>query len=137
MSFQINLFLNQLGTSVQFYFYNQSFFCDECTLGFNIITKNFDNAFEDSAREMVMAELKRSFRPEFLNRLDEIVFYKPLGKALGAGTLAEITYNSKKADMKGPFKVNMKSLLETYNTDLAGNARVVNGKVDLGCYQAQ
>ena len=63
--------------------------------------------------------------------------YKPLGKALGAGTLAEITYNSKKADMKGPFKVNMKSLLETYNTDLAGNARVVNGKVDLGCYQAQ
>ena len=25
-----------------------------------------------------MAELRRSFRPEFLNRLDEIVFYKPL-----------------------------------------------------------
>ena len=25
--------------------------------------------------------LKRSFRPEFLNRLDEIVFYKPLTKA--------------------------------------------------------
>lgn len=24
--------------------------------------------------------LKRSFRPEFLNRLDEIVFYKPLTK---------------------------------------------------------
>ena len=26
------------------------------------------------------ALLKRSFRPEFLNRLDEIVFYKPLTK---------------------------------------------------------
>ena len=30
------------------------------------------------AREQVEELLKRSFRPEFLNRLDEIVFYKPL-----------------------------------------------------------
>ncbi len=30
------------------------------------------------AREKVDALLKQSFRPEFLNRLDEIVFYKPL-----------------------------------------------------------
>ena len=30
------------------------------------------------ARQQVEALLKRSFRPEFLNRLDEIVFYKPL-----------------------------------------------------------
>ncbi len=30
------------------------------------------------AKEQVSALLKRSFRPEFLNRLDEIVFYKPL-----------------------------------------------------------
>ena len=32
------------------------------------------------ARESVEALLKQSFRPEFLNRLDEIVFYKPLTK---------------------------------------------------------
>ena len=32
------------------------------------------------AREQVDALLKQSFRPEFLNRLDEIVFYKPLTK---------------------------------------------------------
>ena len=32
----------------------------------------------DEAKEQVNALLKRSFRPEFLNRLDEIVFYKPL-----------------------------------------------------------
>lgn len=63
--------------------------------------------------------------------------YMPMGQILGAGTLGEIKYNSKKADMKGPFTVNVKSLLETYNTDLAGNPRVVNGKVDLGCFQAQ
>ncbi len=33
------------------------------------------------ARDKVSDLLKRSFRPEFLNRLDEIVFYKPLTKA--------------------------------------------------------
>ena len=32
------------------------------------------------AKERVQALLRRSFRPEFLNRLDEIVFYKPLTK---------------------------------------------------------
>ena len=32
------------------------------------------------AREQVENLLKQSFRPEFLNRLDEIVFYKPLTK---------------------------------------------------------
>ena len=31
-----------------------------------------------AAREEVQSLLKRQFRPEFLNRLDEIVFYKPL-----------------------------------------------------------
>ncbi|MGM9619787.1 MAG: ATP-dependent chaperone ClpB [Oscillospiraceae bacterium] len=33
------------------------------------------------AREQVQQLLRRSFRPEFLNRLDEIVFYQPLTKA--------------------------------------------------------
>ncbi len=33
------------------------------------------------AREKVNDLLKKSFRPEFLNRLDEIVFYKPLQKS--------------------------------------------------------
>ena len=34
----------------------------------------------EEAKEKVQALLRRSFRPEFLNRLDEIVFYKPLTK---------------------------------------------------------
>ncbi len=34
----------------------------------------------DSAREGVMAELKASFRPEFLNRLDETIMFRPLTK---------------------------------------------------------
>lgn len=32
----------------------------------------------DAARSKVMAELKQHFRPEFLNRIDEIVLFKPL-----------------------------------------------------------
>jgi len=37
-----------------------------------------DGEVTAEAREQVEQLLKRSFRPEFLNRLDEIVFYKPL-----------------------------------------------------------
>ena len=39
-----------------------------------------DGEITAEAREQVEALLRRSFRPEFLNRLDEIVFYKPLTK---------------------------------------------------------
>jgi ATP-dependent Clp protease ATP-binding subunit ClpB len=41
---------------------------------------NENGEISDEAREMVEAQLKKSFRPEFLNRLDETVFYKPLTK---------------------------------------------------------
>ena len=41
---------------------------------------NADGTIEESAKEQVRALLRRTFRPEFLNRLDEIVFYKPLTK---------------------------------------------------------
>ncbi len=39
-----------------------------------------DGEITPEAREQVEALLRKSFRPEFLNRLDEIVFYKPLTK---------------------------------------------------------
>ena len=38
----------------------------------------------ESVRESVLAELRRAFRPEFLNRIDETILFKPL-------TLEEIT----------------------------------------------
>ena len=34
-----------------------------------------------ATNELVMTELRNSFRPEFLNRLDEIIMFKPLTKA--------------------------------------------------------
>lgn len=50
-------------------------------LGSDIILEGIDESngeITESARENVSALLKRSFRPEFLNRLDEVIFYKPL-----------------------------------------------------------
>ena len=41
---------------------------------------NASGEINEEARQTVSELLKRNFRPEFLNRLDEIVFYKPLTK---------------------------------------------------------
>ena len=51
-------------------------------LGSSYLLDGIDETGEisDDARMEVEALLKQSFRPEFLNRLDEIVFYKPLTK---------------------------------------------------------
>jgi ATP-dependent Clp protease ATP-binding subunit ClpB len=52
-------------------------------LGSSVILDGIDPStgeIKDEAKEEVHNLLKRSFRPEFLNRLDEIVFYKPLTK---------------------------------------------------------
>ena len=46
-----------------------------------------DGNVSREAREGVNAELRRRFRPEFLNRLDETIFFKPLSK----GDLMRIT----------------------------------------------
>ena len=43
---------------------------------------NADGSIDETAKAQVEALLRRSFRPEFLNRLDEIVFYKPLTKEI-------------------------------------------------------
>ncbi|MBW2689658.1 MAG: ATP-dependent chaperone ClpB [Deltaproteobacteria bacterium] len=37
-----------------------------------------DGMIKDGAREMVMRELRSGFRPEFLNRVDDIILFKPL-----------------------------------------------------------
>ena len=41
---------------------------------------NDKGEIEESARQQVMAALHQQFRPEFLNRLDEIICFKPLTK---------------------------------------------------------
>ena len=39
-----------------------------------------DGSISEEAREAVMGELRRAFRPEFLNRLDETILFRPLTK---------------------------------------------------------
>ena len=39
-----------------------------------------DGSIDEQSQEMVMGDLKAHFRPEFLNRLDEIIMFKPLTK---------------------------------------------------------
>ena len=50
-----------------------------------------DGSISDDARNAVMAELRASFRPEFLNRLDEIILFKPLTKENLSGIIAILT----------------------------------------------
>lgn len=48
-------------------------------LGSDIILEGIEGGeINDGARKAVSELLKRSFRPEFLNRLDEIIYFKPL-----------------------------------------------------------
>lgn len=58
-------------------------------IGSDIILESIDSEgnISDEAKNTVSQILRRSFRPEFLNRLDEIVFYKPLTRANIKGIL--------------------------------------------------
>ncbi len=51
-------------------------------LASHLILEGIREGVEDGEglRETVMGELRRSFRPEFLNRIDEIILFKPLRK---------------------------------------------------------
>jgi ATP-dependent Clp protease ATP-binding subunit ClpB len=40
-----------------------------------------DGQIKDGARDSVLRELQANFRPEFLNRVDDIVLFKPLSRA--------------------------------------------------------
>ncbi|EIA25134.1 Negative regulator of genetic competence ClpC/MecB, partial [Candidatus Arthromitus sp. SFB-1] len=49
------------------------------SLGF-VNHKNGDEEVYNKIKDNVLSELKKSFRPEFLNRLDDIIVFKPLDK---------------------------------------------------------
>src|SRR5207253_7575725 len=46
------------------------------TMGFQ---SGADEVGQKSMEDMVMNEVKRAFNPEFLNRLDEVIIFNPLG----------------------------------------------------------
>ncbi|SMC32572.1 ATP-dependent chaperone ClpB [Moheibacter sediminis] len=60
--------------------------------GSHIILENFENVDSenvwnvyDKTKSEVFEELKRNFRPEFLNRIDEIILFKPLSNSQISG----------------------------------------------------
>ncbi len=54
-------------------------------VGSRYLTEGVDGSvIPESVRESVLAELRQGFRPEFLNRIDDVILFKPL-------TLEEIT----------------------------------------------
>ena len=55
-----------------------------------------DGEIADAAKEAVLQELHRAFRPEFLNRLDEIVLFRPLTKENLTGIVDILTESLKK-----------------------------------------
>src|SRR3954466_5906483 len=50
----------------------------QTSMGFQAAASSFNDA--EKMREKVLEEAKRVFKPEFLNRISEIVFFRPLGK---------------------------------------------------------
>jgi ATP-dependent Clp protease ATP-binding subunit ClpA len=52
------------------------------TLGFNGGSKNNLKTKESEMRERVLGELRNNFKPEFLNRLDDIIIFHPLNKKM-------------------------------------------------------
>ena len=55
-----------------------------------------DGEITEEAQTAVMNEVKNAFRPEFLNRLDEIILFKPLTKANLTGIIDILTESLKK-----------------------------------------
>lgn len=59
-----------------------------------IMTSNLGSEYildnEENSNTKVMEALKRTFRPEFINRIDEIVIFKSLGKEVVYGILDKI-----------------------------------------------
>ncbi len=69
-------------------------------LGSDIILESIENGeISEDGRAAVEALLRRSFRPEFLNRLDETVFYKPLTQENMAG-IVDLMFADLAARMK-------------------------------------
>lgn len=75
------------------------------------------NEISPEAREQVESLLKTQFRPEFLNRLDEIVFYKPLAKS-EIGSIVDLMIKdlSRRLEDK-QIKVNITDAAKSYIID--------------------
>ncbi|MBO4816120.1 MAG: ATP-dependent Clp protease ATP-binding subunit [Clostridia bacterium] len=101
---------------------------DKKTLGFSSKENKDESEKEyESIKKEVMAELKKGFRPEFINRIDEIiVFHKLTEKELKQIVdimLDQIKERLKERDIKLEIEESAKDLIITKGTDINYGAR--------------
>ena len=78
-----------------------------------------EGEISQEAKDQVNALLKSSFRPEFLNRLDEIVFYKPLSKE-NIGSIIDLQMKDLRERLKAKqITLEMTDAAKQYITDNA------------------
>ncbi|HSN57961.1 MAG TPA: ATP-dependent Clp protease ATP-binding subunit, partial [Clostridiaceae bacterium] len=97
------------------------------TLGFSIENgKKAENEYE-KMKENIMEELKRSFRPEFLNRIDDIIVFhsleeKDLQKIVGL-MLKSVVERLEEQEIRIEFNDDAEKMLAKEGADLAYGAR--------------
>ena len=78
-----------------------------------------DGEISEEAKKQVNMLLKNSFRPEFLNRLDEIVFYKPLTRE-NIGNIIDLLMNDLKKRLEAKqIELSMTDAAKQYIIDNA------------------
>ena len=73
----------------------------------------------EEVRDMVMAQLKMNFRPEFLNRLDEIIMFKPLNRADISGIMELLIEDLNKRLNDREVRVELSDTAKQYIADNA------------------
>lgn len=95
-------------------------------LGFGSVEENAAKDYADMKKN-VMTELKKTFRPEFLNRVDEIIVFHPLSrdeiKQIASLMLAETAKRMKSNDITVTFTEAVKDYLAEKGYDKTYGAR--------------
>ena len=78
-----------------------------------------DGNISNDAESAVMGRLRESFRPEFLNRLDEIIMFKPLGKEQLRGIIGLVIKDLNERVKERGISISVDSKAEEYITENA------------------
>ena len=78
---------------------------------------NDKGEIEENAKSFVMDEVRRAFRPEFLNRLDEIIMFKPLTKENLTGIIDILTENLRKRLAEKNLKLEITDAAKSFIID--------------------
>jgi len=100
---------------------------DKKTLGFTTLSENdLENDYEET-RKQVLQELKKEFRPEFINRIDELIVFHKLSiqeiKDIADIILKQISERLKEKEITISIDENVKDLIVEKGTDSNYGAR--------------